>query len=463
MTGNNSKGKSLFVSLLVTVSLFLFLTPVYAAGSVYYYQVQPGDYLWLIGWKFEQTVDSISSYNRLNTTQVYPGQGLMIPESTGYVRELPKLVQYTAKKGDTLYLIAQRFNTSVSKIKELNKLTSDSIWIGQSLYIPLPTQKRYTVQKGDTLYIVAQKFNGNIDALMLVNKMTTQTLWIGQVLFVPDNGTGTTQPPADGTQTPGTGTTQPPTDGTQTPGTDTTQPPTDGADNSGDDQNAGVGTLPPINTIDFSKPLPVIGQWGQIPSGIVLYRVQPGDNLWLLAQRYHTSQGAISLTNHLHSDIIQINQPLFIPQNSTQPISISSPAGLNKEGYGELMDWQFASWLLDTGSIFTIQDVATGKSFKVKRYGGSNHLDAEPLTSTDSAIMNSIYAGQWSWSTRPVLVYTDGKVLAGSIAGMPHSYDSIPDNNFAGHFDLYFLNSTSHNTNELNPDHQKNILKAAGY
>ncbi len=48
------------------------------------------------------------------------------------------------------------------------------------------------------------------------------------------------------------------------------------------------------------------------------------------------------------------------------------------------------------------------------------------------------------------------------MAGMPHSIDTIANNNFDGHFDLYFYNSTSHNTNEIEWDHQANILKTAG-
>ncbi len=43
---------------------------------------------------------------------------------------------YTVKSGDTLTLIAQACNTTVSRIKELNGLTSDRLRIGQTLKIP---------------------------------------------------------------------------------------------------------------------------------------------------------------------------------------------------------------------------------------------------------------------------------------------------------------------------------------
>ncbi len=45
-------------------------------------------------------------------------------------------VSYTVKKGDTLSLIAKKYNTTAQKIKELNNLKSDIIKIGQNLLIP---------------------------------------------------------------------------------------------------------------------------------------------------------------------------------------------------------------------------------------------------------------------------------------------------------------------------------------
>ena len=43
---------------------------------------------------------------------------------------------YTVKKGDSLWTIANRYNTTVEKIKVLNNLTSNLLSIGQQLKIP---------------------------------------------------------------------------------------------------------------------------------------------------------------------------------------------------------------------------------------------------------------------------------------------------------------------------------------
>jgi len=190
--------------------------------------------------------------------------------------------------------------------------------------------------------------------------------------------------------------------------------------------------------------------------------VIPGENLWTIAKRYQTTISAIMGTNHLHTDLIQVNQPLFIPQNSDRPVTIPYPFASRKEGFGELLDWEYASWVLDTYNSAAIKDLDTGKTFRARRLGGSNHADMEPLNAAETAVMKDIYGGEWNWNRRAVLVYVDGKVMAGSMAGMPHSIETITDNGFPGHFDLHFLNSRTHNTNAIDPEHQKMVQKAAG-
>lgn len=98
--------------------------------GIFEYVVQPGDSLWLIANKFNTTVDAIKTANNLTSNVINIGQVLQIPtnETSGFT--------YTVKSGDTLWLIAQRFNTTVNAIKALNNLTGDSLDVGQVLLIP---------------------------------------------------------------------------------------------------------------------------------------------------------------------------------------------------------------------------------------------------------------------------------------------------------------------------------------
>lgn len=108
----------------------------------------------------------------------------------------------------------------------------------------------------------------------------------------------------------------------------------------------------------------------------------------------------------------------------------------------------------------TIKDIKTGKTFEAVRWSGANHIDAEPRTAKDTAIMKSIYGGSWSWRRRAVLVKYNGHVYAASMNGMPHGSSTIFSNDFNGVFCIHFKNSKTHGSDKVDPDHQ-NAVNAA--
>lgn len=126
----------------------------------------------------------------------------------------------------------------------------------------------------------------------------------------------------------------------------------------------------------------------------------------------------------------------------------------------EKTPWSTMNGVIARGQNFTIMDVATGKRFTVRRRGGSNHIDAEPLTSKDTAVMKSVY-GSWSWNRRAVVVIYNGKAYAASMNGMPHGGGEISSNGFNGHFCVHFLNSKTHGGNRVDPAHQAAVNTAA--
>ena len=106
------------------------------------------------------------------------------------------------------------------------------------------------------------------------------------------------------------------------------------------------------------------------------------------------------------------------------------------------------------------KDIATGKIWTCKRLYAGNHLDAEPLTASDTAIMKAAYGGSFNYVRRPVLVRYKNHVYAASMYGVPHGDYSIKDNNFNGQFCIHFTGSTTSGTKVVDSAHQSAIKKA---
>lgn len=147
------------------------------------YTVQKGDSLWAIANKYGTTVDNIKKANNLSTNNLAIGQTLIIP-STNVPGQ--NEITYVVKKGDSLWLIANKYDTTVEKIKSTNNLSSNNLSIGQVLVIPSTSSfTTYTVQKGDSLWVIANKYNTTVDNIKKLNNLSSNLLSIGQKLLLP--------------------------------------------------------------------------------------------------------------------------------------------------------------------------------------------------------------------------------------------------------------------------------------
>lgn len=212
--------------------------PYYKEGeSQEIYTVKKGDSLWKIANKYNTTVEKLKSANNLKTNILNVGQKLVIPS----ISVSPEVSDtYIVQKGDSLWSIANKFNMTVSELKNLNNLTNNLLSIGQVLKIKDSSNNgktTYTVQKGDSLWVIANKYGITTEELKSYNNLTSNLLSIGQVLKIPQGKTSTEN----------------------------------------------------------------------------IYTVKKGDSLWTIANRYNTTVEKIKVLNNLTSNLLSIGQQLKIP------------------------------------------------------------------------------------------------------------------------------------------------------
>lgn len=152
------------------------------------YVVRSGDTLWLLAQRFNTTVDAIKKLNGLTGDDLQIGQVLQIPapESSG-----GSYFEYIVRSGDTLWLLAQRYGTTVDAILNLNGLPDSNLSIGQILKIPSSGTTpapyfEYTVRSGDSLWLLARRYGTTVDAIKSLNNLSGDRLSIGQILRIPN-------------------------------------------------------------------------------------------------------------------------------------------------------------------------------------------------------------------------------------------------------------------------------------
>ena len=122
------------------------------------YRVRSGDVLGTIARRYHVRVSDLRAWNRIRGSMIRIGQRLNIwvlptySEQTKklYTVDLPEAVKnedkivakdgqqvYRVKSGDSLWSISKENNTTIEKLKSVNKLGSNTIQPGQSLVIPM--------------------------------------------------------------------------------------------------------------------------------------------------------------------------------------------------------------------------------------------------------------------------------------------------------------------------------------
>ena len=236
------------------------------------YTVKSGDTLYGISNQFGVSVTELANLNNVKADSLKVGMILQIPNNSG--TNPNNMFMYTVKKGDTLYKIAQKYNTNVNEIIKLNNLKSTNLSIGQIIRIPemytkeedmiMPNYVNYIVKKGDNLYSIAKQYNIDINILKKDNSLTSNTLKIGQNLRIRMNASNM-----------------------------------EIKECYGEDY---IDDSPSNNTIN--------------------YTVKKGDSLYKIANMYNTTISEIIKLNNLKNTNLAINQVLKIPSSSSNQIYI---------------------------------------------------------------------------------------------------------------------------------------------
>ena len=320
---------------------------------------------------------------------------------------------YTAQKGDSYWKISRQYGTSLSDVLKANGKNETSVLnVGDNVLIP--GIDVHIVRPGDTYWKISKQYGVDFNTLLSLNGANPSSwLNIGQVVYL---------------------------------------------------KNAEVNS-------DGTEP------W----VSYITYTAKSGDDLWTLAQNFGIPYTELCKANNMDDSTV-----LYAGEKLTVPVHHIPETQRVSEAHGEYLDWWTqAQYVIPIGAEFTVVDYYTGKTFRAKRSTGANHADCEPLTAADTATMKAIWGGAFTWNTRPVLIKYNGRCIAASAASYEHggnenaaggvwtswrsgdygagyNYDWVKGNNFNGHFDIHFLNSTSHNTGKVSTSHQANIKIAAG-
>ena len=274
------------------------------------YTVKPGDTLYGISNQYGVSVVDLANLNNVTASTLRVGQVLTIPTTSGTNPD--NMFMYTVKKGDSLYSIASKYNTTVNELINLNNLKSTNLSIGQILRIPetytkeedmvIPEYTSYTVKKGDNLYSIARANNVDVDTIIRDNNLSNTNLNIGQVLKIRTNnevieecfGSDYT-PPVD------------------TSTTTYTVKRGDSLYTIANRYNTSVDNIKSLNNLVTNNLS--IGQVLKIPNisnNNTTYIVKKGDNLYSIARKFNVSVDSIKRKNNLKTNVLSIGQSLII-------------------------------------------------------------------------------------------------------------------------------------------------------
>ena len=169
-----------------------------------YHRVKRGDTLSTIARKYRSSVRAISRCNKIGKShRIIAGKVLKIPTRNNSGRQdyqntasraLPpgQCITYKVKRGDSLWIIANKFSTTTKQIMAQNSLSSTRLSIGQMLKITSSKHSgstkgtgTYRVKSGDSPFLIAKRHNMSLNRLLSLNQLSKRSkIYPGQTLIV---------------------------------------------------------------------------------------------------------------------------------------------------------------------------------------------------------------------------------------------------------------------------------------
>ena len=229
--------KKLVIILLLCLPYFASAQPGVATvveknGKKYYeHTVEEGNTLWGLQRMYGVSVEEIVAENPMLKDGLKKGQQVLVPMTKESIKKIPT-EDYKVRKGETLYGLSRKFNTSIDDLIMLNPELKDAgLAKGQIIQIPVqegseepPTSQitrpnpelpvspnpfvvdtvvnedgsedqvsfqfsdstiRHIVMSHETLYKVSKRFMVPVDEIMRINALTSTTIKEGQILIIP--------------------------------------------------------------------------------------------------------------------------------------------------------------------------------------------------------------------------------------------------------------------------------------
>lgn len=252
---------------------------------------------------------------------------------------------YTVKSGDSLWKIAQKFDTTVHKLKEFNELTSDNIFPEQVLVTkktssnkssesPTSSTKSYTVKSGDTLSQIAFKHNVSINDLMKWNDLETTLIFPGNEFIVKKPKTSSSESSSSSNK------------------------------NNSSSSNSSSNTNQSAET----------------------YNIKSGDSLSAIGAKFGVSVSDLKKWNNLDSDLIFAGQTLRVGKkdsSSSPKDSSDSPSKGSSRGSSD----KSSSYVVKSGD--SLSKIASQHKVSVSQLKSWNNLSSDTIYIGQKLVLNN--------------------------------------------------------------------------